>query len=898
MVNRRIAVGNFLGARARPDIAIIWTEEMEVQVNVAQDGGDRVEGIFQGRKWTAWTDGHQTWKSYRIPFNANTKPHYTDIEIKFDLAEHCEGVGMTGWNWVKKQSQWVAYDFDAIVGHSDKHEATLSEAEIEEVTKAACEIPWVTVRQSTSGNGLHLYVHLDNIDTANHTEHAALARSILSKMSAVTGFNFNNKVDACGGNMWVWHRKYEANKEEGLKLIKQGTMLKEIPLNWRDHIAVTKGRSTRTAPGFVGEKDLEPFEQLCGSSTRVPLDDQHKALFEFLDSISAMYWFDQDHHMLVAHTADLLKAHEALGMRGIYTTNASGKNQDDQNSYAFPLRNGAWVVRRHTPGVSESTTWDQDTSGWTRCYLNRDPDINIACRTYGGLENAKGQYVFERAETAAQAAGAMGIHMDVPPWAVHRRTTIQERRDGKLIIEMVRETNDIGNEMSKAGFVEEKKRWQLVSGHVPMSYEQELGNFDDIIRHLCSTSGSDAGWVFQADGTWKIEPLTHVKMALKSLGNSSIEADLVLGQAVIKAWDLVNRPFQPEYPGDRVWNRDAAQFALPPSLDLDDLKFDTWLKLLQHCGNALDISVHQNQWCLDNGITRGGDYLKLWIASVFQFPFEPLPYLFMYGDQSTGKSTFHEALHLLIKTGLIRADTALINPSGFNGELAGAVLCVVEETDLRQNHSQTYNRIKDWTTGQTISIHVKGSTPYMATNSTHWIQCSNEFESCPVFPGDTRITMIHVAAPEVFIAKRDLMRMLNDEAADFLAHVMSLEIPDINDRLRIPILLTEDKIEAEKANQNEVERFVEEKCHFVNGEMVLLSEFYTTFYDWLEPIQRPKWTKRRMGQFLPAPIVKGRYAKEQGRHYVANVCFTKREASQRIKSTDGALTYTDGSKIP
>ncbi len=895
MVNRRIAVGNFLGAKARPDIAIMWTEEMEIQVNVAQGSGERVEGIFQGRKWTAWTDGHQTWKSYRIPFNANTKPHYTDIEIKFNLDEHCEAIGMTGWNWTRRVSQWVAYDFDAIVGHSDKHEATLSDAEIEEVTMAACEIPWVTVRKSTSGNGLHLYVLLDSIETANHTEHAALARSILSKMSATTGFDFNSKVDNCGGNMWVWHKR---QAEDGYEVIKQGIVLADIPINWRDHIAVTKGNSQRVAPGFVGEKDLGSFDQLCGSIARVPLDEQHKALFEYLDSVSAMWWFNQDHHMMVCHTADLLRAHETLGMRGIYTTDAQGGDQNDQNAYAFPLRNGAWVVRRHTPGVAESVTWDQDNSGWTRCYLNRDPDINIASRTFGGLENAKGQYVFERAEMAVQAAEAMGIHMDVPPWAVHRRTTIQKRRDGKLIIEMGRETNDIGSEMTKAGFIEENTKWQTVSGLVPTSYEQELGNFDDVIRHLSTASGSDAGWVFQADGTWKIEPLNHLKMALKSLGNSSKDAELVLGQAIIKAWSLVNHPFQDEYPGDRLWNRDSAQFALTPTLDLDDLKFDTWLNLLNHCGKALGPSISENKWCCDNGITTGGDYLKLWVASIFQFPFEPLPYLFMYGDQSTGKSTFHEALNLLIKTGLIRADTALINPSGFNGELAGAVLCVVEETDLRQNRSQAYNRIKDWTTGQTISIHIKGATPYMARNSTHWIQCSNEFESCPVFPGDTRITMIRVDAPEVFIAKRDLMKMLANEAADFLAHVMSVEIPNINDRLKIPILHTEDKIEAEKANQNEVERFIEDDCFIVEGEMILLAEFYTRFYDWLDPLQRLKWTKRRMGQFLPKPVVKGRYAKEQGRHYVANVCFTKRENGRMIMSTEGILTLTDGSKIP
>src|SRR5690606_33656401 len=103
-----------------------------------------------------------------------------------------------------------------------------------------------------------------------------------------------------------------------------------------------------------------------------------------------------------------------------------------------------------------------------------------------------------------------------------------------------------------------------------------------------------------------------------------------------------------------------------------------------------------------------------------------LPYLFLYGPQGSGKSIFHEALSLLVTKGIVRADAALISQSGFNGELVSAVLCVIEETDLRQNKTIAYNRIKDWVTGKTINIHVKGGTPYSAANMTHWLQCANE----------------------------------------------------------------------------------------------------------------------------------------------------------------------------
>ena len=118
MIYRSEAVKNFLMASTHNDLATLYSIDMECQVNVSQDGGDRVEGEYKGRQWHGWTDGITTWKSFRIPWNAKSEPTYTDSQIKWDLAEHGEGIGMTGWNWKEKKSLWVAFDFDAITGHS------------------------------------------------------------------------------------------------------------------------------------------------------------------------------------------------------------------------------------------------------------------------------------------------------------------------------------------------------------------------------------------------------------------------------------------------------------------------------------------------------------------------------------------------------------------------------------------------------------------------------------------------------------------------------------------------------------------------------------------------------------------------------------------------------------
>ena len=57
------------------------------------------------------------------------------------------------------------------------------------------------------------------------------------------------------------------------------------------------------------------------------------------------------------------------------------------------------------------------------------------------------------------------------------------------------------------------------------------------------------------------------------------------------------------------------------------------------------------------GVLTGADYLKCWIAALFQEPMEPLPYLFLYSqEQNTGKSILHEALSLLLTRGVVRAE--------------------------------------------------------------------------------------------------------------------------------------------------------------------------------------------------------------------------------------------------
>ena len=872
MPTKTESVSKFLLASTHPDLANLYNKGMECQVNVAQDAGEHIEGEYMGRRWQGFTDHFTTWKSFRIPYHANTEPEYTDSKISFDLAAHAEAIGMTGWDWANQCSKWVAFDFDSIIGHSDRHAGNLTDEELAEVQKVATTLPWVTVRKSTSGRGLHIYVFLQDIPTSNHTEHAALARAVLGKMSAETGFDFNTKVDVCGGNMWVWHRKMAGTN--GLELVAGGAALTEIPINWRDHIKVVTGKTKRILPIDIPEPERDKWEELCGQRYKVKLDASHQALIKWLSDNNASAWWDQDHWMLVTHTAHLADAYEELNLVGKFETLAAGTEKGhDHNCFLFPMRNGAWAVRRYSYGVQEHPSWEQDGQGWTRCYFNRNPDLATAARTFGGLEDPKGGFIFREASVAVSAARLLGIEITIDPAYSSRETVLKQHKDGRLVVEVQQSDFDVADNMQ--GWLRKgKKPWMRIFNiKTSAPNEMEIGNHDKLIRHLITESGEDYGWLIKANDNWQEEPLIHIKLALSSTGLKQHEITTILGSSIFKCWKLVNLPFQQEYPGNRQWNRNAAQFKYTPSTNVEDLSYPTWMAILKHCGSGLDHSIKTHPWCRANGILAGSDYLKVWVAALFQHPTEPLPYLFLYGPQNSGKSIFHEALSELLTKGYQRADHALSNQSGFNGELEGAIICVVEETDLRRNKN-AYNLIKDWVTAREINIRALYKNPFHVKNTTHWIQCANDHQACPIFTGDTRITMSYVEGLDLadLIPKRRIITMLQKEAPDFLAAILNLEIPDSGDRLFVPVIDSEEKLIVQELNQTDLEFFIVDKCTPVAGHMIKFSDFYAKFQEWVDPNSIHNWSKKRVSKELPPQFPKGRL-KVNNQVHIGNIAW-------------------------
>lgn len=857
VITKTEAIKAFLTAKADPTLSCLYDAAMEVQVNVDPEGGDAVEGTTEdGRRWKGYKDPTtgELWKELRVPWS---NFEFVDSPMTYDLARHAQCIGLTGWDWQAKVSRWVGFDFDSLVGH----QKGLTDEELAAVAERCTQVPWVTVRRSKSGKGLHLYVFIGEPEaTESREEHGAVARAVLNHLSAVTGMDLIASVDGAERcNLWIWHKE---TKPGGLTLVKQGEELPVVPTNWRNHLPVVRGQAARAVCPLGGD-----VEELVGKQRLVGLDAEHRRLLNWFGSQPAEWWWDGDRHMLVCHTADLKKAHVELGLKGVfYTSAASAAGSGYQNCFAFPLRHGAWTVRRHGKGTQEHRAWTRDSAGWTRCSYNKPAELHAVSAANDGTESAKGEFHFSTGQQALAALKDLGVTAvpEVPLLLLHRPATISEHDRGRLVLRLKRETAD--NVLPGWLPSPNGKLWETLLSPASVG-GGDLEPPDELVRHVV-TAGADAGWFVHARGSWVHEPRQNVTALLIANGVARPEVEPTLGTAIQAFWELINVPFGPEYPGNRRWNKFAAKLAFVPR----EGPFPTWTAILRHVGHSLTEPLRADEWAKKHGVNSGLDYLLHWCAAMLQEPLEPLPYLFLYGPQNSGKSIFHEALGMLLTSGYVRVDTALTNPGRFNGELAGAVLCAVEETNLRA-HKMAGDRIKDWVTGKTIQIHVKGRTPYDLPNSCHFVQCANPVDHCPIMPGDTRITAIHVSKLESEVPKRELLPILRAEAPAFLYALRRLELPPPGGRLRIPIVSTIDKTEQMQANQSELETFMEACTFPIPGAMVSFKLFSERFMEHLRPEVRVFWTARRIvSELQNLGIAKGRYG-AGGQIHVGNVSF-------------------------
>jgi hypothetical protein len=552
----------------------------------------------------------------------------------------------------------------------------------------------------------------------------------------------------------------------------------------------------------------------------IQLDDDHQAL------IAKVGTYD-DHRQSLTTT---LAAIAPLAVRGAIDAAVA-------ECVLFPMPNGEWEAFAEMEGP----LW---TDG--RATFNRRLPFCRACPFFGGIEDTdKDEYVFGDASQAMAAARSMGADITLPELAIGREIRFGRSRDGRLVIRFKRVRDD-GPLLE--GWINNKFTWVRTGFRRILRDDPQPFEYDNVFRNLLTLDDENAGWRFYTqDWAWVGAPRYDIRAGLRSYGVPAAEVESVMGTAFARPWKLVNIPFGPEYPGNRQWNLRAAQFAVEPA----EGEHPHWDMIMSHCGRDLDAYVTDLDWCQEWGLKTGADYLKLWLAIMFRQPFTRLPYLFMFGPEDSGKSIFHEAVRLLMTRGVEIADSALTNQNDFNGELANAVLCVVEEKDISKAPG-AMNKIKEWITAANISVHKKGCEPYSLPNVTHWVQCANRIQNCPVAIGDTRITMIHVTRPETVIPKPTLLEALEAEAAAFLYTLLHINIPAPRNRLGLPIISTSHKLNAAEANagHDPVGQFMRERVVYERGKTLPANDVFEAFKAQLPAEERGEWSITKFGTAL------------------------------------------------
>ncbi|MHC4299387.1 MAG: DUF5906 domain-containing protein [Planctomycetota bacterium] len=868
-----------------PDLIARWGADpgrFETQIMCHKAGTKLDNGKFKA-------DG-EIFGPHRWPYDPAGEANYSDPPLPYRIATRMKCIGTTWWDWKNKNTVGLGFDFDSIVGHAEG--VGVSDAQIAALDEI--DVPWLEVVRSTRGAGRHIYIWFKEPFpvTENHTEHAALARSYIPLIAQHTGLDIEASVDVCGGVMWIHHTN--ANKENrGYALVKPATQILTadfVPPNWRDHLEVVSGGRAKvrvqgwTSNGTATEGD--ELDEMTKAHAKVELDETHLKILEDLESTGHSSLWVHDHHLWQGHTGGLKQVFDdweerGSPMRGLFDTNSRDSDPGKPNCFMRPKLGGAWDVYRFGEGTEECALWGSQGK-WTHTVYNYPATLKqicLACGGYEGTEEKQG-YLFDTPEELMEALKLLGSKLVLPARAEGRGLTLYSGSGGKVILAIEKTRKD--EKVDFPRYVKTTRGWEIWIKDVIETSDQEIeeenlwSTLDDQMRALkikTKKGGAFDSWVMKDDDDgWTRHPRENIKSFLMSQGHAKPE--IVLGGAVFKSWTLINEPFSPEYPGGRMWNRDAAQFVYPAAeLKADEVPHHpTWTRVMEHCGIELNEYIAELDWCKDWGITTGGDYLVAWIACMFRNPFGKLPYLFMYGPQNSGKSSFHESVALLLSQGVAKADRALTSEQGYNGELMDAVLAVVDEVDVAKAGSGAYNKLKEWVTGLTISIRDLYKPVQDVVSTLHFVQMSNSRSSLPVFPGDTRITAMNVPSLEEEIPRDRLQELLKEEAPHFMRTLTDVEIPPPTGRLMLPIIETQGKMDAAAGNIDELGQFIEDQCHEIPGAAVKLSEFQDRFLASIEEHLRADWNKQTIRKRLAEkfPIGKGAKANQI---IVGNVTF-------------------------
>ena len=163
-----------------------------------------------------------------------------------------------------------------------------------------------------------------------------------------------------------------------------------------------------------------------------------------------------------------------------------------------------------------------------------------------------------------------------------------------------------------------------------------------------------------------------------------------------------------------------------------------------------------------------------------------------------------------------------------------------------------FSKLKDWVMSEWLLIRQMRTDAYSILNTLHFIQVANDPSYCPIFPGDTRITMIFVPPLGPKTIARDYMRdFLKKEAPHFLLTLLNVKLPSP----RAGCGCRSSRPTRSSAPSSRIARrwkpSLPTDTFPIAGARIAFAEFYERFYDSLSADEQQHWNKRKVSRELP-----------------------------------------------
>jgi len=876
----RNAVKKFLSNKAKEPLVNWWHEDLETQVQV-------ISHLGESTNFGGYTQDGDTWYHIRWPKNGKVDPTWDDTKRQtFLLDDYADFIGTSGWNWVTRRSEFVCFDFDSVANHA----GGLTEKELENLIESGRKLDYVDVLASTSGKGVHYYVRFDPDDfppAQTRVEHKQISHYILSKLKQDVGEKLVANLDVCGNIFWIWSRKMNEDSYKHLSKATNLIKFSEFVTNWEEQAESIKTPYTPTQKkiSYVGS---------------APIGTVHEKILKKLEQENFSFSFDRNEKRVTTHTKALQNVAESMSdFVGAFKTRSQGTDAK-QNCFMFPVDNGGFTVFRFG-NVEEDFPWKVSKNDNYYCMFNSPLEPietflhfsmehqpksgqrkeRFCAETYEDLQNAL-EFLgcnFELDETLRDCADYYYIEL-VPTTSDSLRVCFDADKSFAPIIKKQGFTQQ-GRNLFRSKIIKYKHARFGVYKDVKKEREKDIKDEQIIqlegLEHLARHTKRYAveGVETSQEGQWwvgtdiageghkfcKVKNDSDVVKALQAeyKGLSTEEGKVVCGGLLRNPWVITCNPFEPEYGRERQWNMNAPKlkFSPAPLDDCDEAIHPMWDKILSHCGSELDEALVKQPWFDYWGLHTGKEYLTAWIACMLFEPDKKLPYLFLHGNQNTGKSSLHLAASELMCGGVVDGSRPLTNTSSFNGELDGQVLVTIEEVDLTRKNwdkNTAYERIKDWTVNPILTIRKMYHPPFPTKNYLHFIQVANKISSCPIDEDDTRITALLVPPFKgKEISETDRNEALIEEAPNFMVTLKRAHrrLPPMTGRLRIPVVKTSSKEQVIDATSNELLTFIREHCIERPTKIISLNSFYTRFLqESSSDVHEGSWTTSRVKKEL------------------------------------------------